>query len=402
MPHLRIAMIGGLLAGTATVALTLVASPASAAPTCDGRPATIVGTQGNDKIQGTRGPDVIVGLGGNDTIHGGGGADVICGGLGADRLYGGPGHDRLFSGANRPGVLTDKFDLLQGGPGDDLLVVPPRQGDGREVRLNYRDATGPVRVDLAAGSAAGRGNDTLVLRGQVGLVGSDFADVLLGSSRKDLIWGRKGDDVIRGRGSHDRIDAGRGNDRVWGGPGNDSISGDRGANILRGGPGNDSLSAGPHGGPDRLYGQGGNDQLEARVVTTPPLALSGGAGRDRASLGMDVPSPGLEITSDLGTGVTLFAGVDEPVLVDAEDLSVAPEGGVWTVTGSDGDDKIRVLGGRLVASMGDGDDRIGGWSLDDEIDGGPGHDVAIPRGGTDTCTSIEQTPAGDPCEVANP
>ena len=35
-------------------------------PLCAGRPATIVGTQGDDLIIGTRGDDVIHGLGGND------------------------------------------------------------------------------------------------------------------------------------------------------------------------------------------------------------------------------------------------------------------------------------------------------------------------------------------------
>jgi RTX calcium-binding nonapeptide repeat (4 copies) len=42
----------------------------AAPPTCDGRVATIVGTEGNDTINGTAGRDVIVGLGGDDTIYG--------------------------------------------------------------------------------------------------------------------------------------------------------------------------------------------------------------------------------------------------------------------------------------------------------------------------------------------
>lgn len=46
---------------------------------CDGRVATIVGTNGPDSLTGAAGPDVIVALGGDDTVRGLGGADAICG-----------------------------------------------------------------------------------------------------------------------------------------------------------------------------------------------------------------------------------------------------------------------------------------------------------------------------------
>src|SRR6266567_2717501 len=52
------------------VSLTSRRLQAGMPPTCDGRPATIVGTEGNDTIKGTPGRDVIVGLGGDDQIYG--------------------------------------------------------------------------------------------------------------------------------------------------------------------------------------------------------------------------------------------------------------------------------------------------------------------------------------------
>jgi Ca2+-binding RTX toxin-like protein len=79
--------------------------------TCNGLPATIVGTDGGETISGTAGPDVIHGLGGNDVIRGNGGNDIICGGSGNDRLFGGPGQDRLFGDSGR--------DVLNGGTGRD-------------------------------------------------------------------------------------------------------------------------------------------------------------------------------------------------------------------------------------------------------------------------------------------
>jgi len=81
---------------------------------CDGKPATIVGTDGPETITGTPGDDVIVALGGADTVNGQGGNDSICGGLGKDVLSGGEGNDTLRGG--------DGPDNLTGGPGTDTCV----------------------------------------------------------------------------------------------------------------------------------------------------------------------------------------------------------------------------------------------------------------------------------------
>lgn len=97
------------LSGGETVTCTFT----NAWPICFGRPATIVGTPGDDTIRGTPGDDVIVGLGGDDVIRGLGGNDRICNGPGADTVYGGGGRDRIRGGAGA--------DILFGGLGDDWL-----------------------------------------------------------------------------------------------------------------------------------------------------------------------------------------------------------------------------------------------------------------------------------------
>ena len=104
--------------------LSLTAFPcaghAAAPPTCFGKPATVVGTPGNDQLGGTPSRDVIIALAGDDRIGGAGGDDLICAGSGADLVYaeagsdrvsGGPGDDQLLGGNGR--------DRLDGGPGTD-------------------------------------------------------------------------------------------------------------------------------------------------------------------------------------------------------------------------------------------------------------------------------------------
>ena len=68
-------MISGLAFAAAglTAAILVVPTGTTAGappPLCAGRPATIVGTSGNDRLEGTAGDDVIAGLGGNDRLAG--------------------------------------------------------------------------------------------------------------------------------------------------------------------------------------------------------------------------------------------------------------------------------------------------------------------------------------------
>ncbi len=109
----------------ASLTVAAVAAPASAAKkvTCRGQAATIVGTNGPDRLVGTNRKDVIAGLGGNDAIIGGGGNDLICGGTGRDRLAGKGGRDRLY-GNGGPDILIGGTgpDRLFGGVGNDRLT----------------------------------------------------------------------------------------------------------------------------------------------------------------------------------------------------------------------------------------------------------------------------------------
>jgi hypothetical protein len=121
-------------------------------PTCQGRPATCVGTDGDDVIWGTEDEDVIMGLDGNDAIQADAEDDIVCGGPGNDTLHGATGSDSLYgedgddvlfgakgkdllSGGNGRDVLWGGPDLdtLDGGPGDSDMCL--QQKDDAQVNL---------------------------------------------------------------------------------------------------------------------------------------------------------------------------------------------------------------------------------------------------------------------------
>src|SRR5512139_251113 len=92
-------------------------------PTCSGKPATIVGTDGADKLSGTPAADVIVALGGNDKVSGLAGNDTICGSAGKDTLNGGKGNDTLLGEAGKDTLKGGAGkDKLKGGPGKDKQI----------------------------------------------------------------------------------------------------------------------------------------------------------------------------------------------------------------------------------------------------------------------------------------
>ncbi len=96
----------------ATDEVTVIEEPRlSVGPSCKGRPATIVGTQGADRLRGTAGSDVILARGGDDHVFGLAGSDLLCGGAGDDRLRGNRGADRIFGQTGA--------DQIEGGRGRD-------------------------------------------------------------------------------------------------------------------------------------------------------------------------------------------------------------------------------------------------------------------------------------------
>jgi uncharacterized repeat protein (TIGR01451 family) len=144
------------------------------APTCAGRKATLVGTEGDDNLIGTVKRDVIVALGGNDTIEGLDGFDVICAADGNDALKGQEDNDILRSGTGA--------DTVRGGGGND------------EIR------------------ALGGGDDVSGGRGDDAVRGGGGDDLLRGLGGSDFLRGGSGRDALRGGGGPDACNGGGGRD----------------------------------------------------------------------------------------------------------------------------------------------------------------------------------------------
>jgi len=154
---------------------------------CFGRPATILGTAGDDFITGTSGADVIVTFGGDDVVEGKGGKDRICLGPGSDTAVGGAKRDRIDGGWDD--------DVLSGGSGRDIL-----------------------RGRVGADTISGNGGNDKIYGGSGGddLSGGGGADLIKGASGGDDIFGKSNDDTLRGGGGSDECSGGRGTDTAAG------------------------------------------------------------------------------------------------------------------------------------------------------------------------------------------
>ena len=232
----RVPRAGAVLGGVVLLVSILPMGAADAAPNCFGRPATIVGTEGNDNLRGTSRADVIVGLGGRDEINGLGGVDRLCGQRGPDTVSGGPGSDKLSGG--------ETSDQLSGGDGNDLLDgntgYDQLNGDlGTDVASYSYGANEGLGVDLAQGFAVGGQTsaeneylDQDSLSGIENVIGTRFADSFHGDTKSNAFYG--GDDM-------DSLWGSGGNDRLYGEAGNDTVYGDAGNDVMNGGSGDDSV-----------------------------------------------------------------------------------------------------------------------------------------------------------------
>ena len=141
--------------------------------------------QGNASEGGVNKNDTLIGGDGNDRAFGGAGNDLIEGGTGNDSLFGQADNDTIFGGTGGDLIEGgDGFDLLFGGQGADRIDG----GGGLDV-ASYAGATSGIVLDLRdgarnAGDAAGD-----VVTNVEAVVGSRYADRLVGTAGSDVLNG---------------------------------------------------------------------------------------------------------------------------------------------------------------------------------------------------------------------
>ncbi|MDQ4142491.1 MAG: hypothetical protein M3198_01920, partial [Actinomycetota bacterium] len=230
-----------------------------------------------ENVRGGDAADIITGDGGPNVLRGMDGSDVLRGRGGSDTLRGGRTRGR-----------ADRVDSLSGGLGDDLIdggspTDVDHEGkiiDGRD-ELDMSSATNPVVVDLAAGTATGEGNDTLIRVEDV--LGSGYDDVISGDNGPNEINGSAGSDDVIALDGDDELEGSAGNDSFAGGPGTDilefnnahtAVTADLSAGTATG-QGTDTMSLIENlrgtifhdtligdDGPNTIFGHVGNDSIE--------------------------------------------------------------------------------------------------------------------------------------------
>ena len=372
--------------------LALGAREAGAAPTCQGKPATIVSNAAT--ITGTKAPDVIVAGDGDNTIHGEGGNDTICAGGGNDTIYGERGVDALYGEEGDDTIYGERgSDTLDGGGGNDKI-----HGERGSDTIEGGDGTDVVEGEQGNDDVNGGDGDGDIVEGNQGddtlEGGAGNEDVIFGGTGNDKIDGGPGEHDIadyQGVGGGVNVDLASGNvsgaenehltgiEDVIGGSGNDTLTGSSEANRLDGGPGSDRLVA--SGSGDDAFGGPGGDQCSGGFAEETSCGPAGGSN------GLAV-----EIYESIdGQSTLILSGTN-----GADQGTVDYSGGKYTITGSDitngdpsnpdcsGNGTVTCTGNvsAIEAVMGAGNDEltIGGGvphSVPATLEGGTGSDKLV-------------------------
>lgn len=363
---------------------------------------TLIGTAYADSLSGLAGNDRLKGLDGNDLLDGGLGFDradyvAATGGITANLAAGsvtgaGVGTDALtnvegivgsdyadtynatgFAGDTGIAGTNVGFNEFEGRGGDDTITGAMNSLGALLTRISYANAAGSVTVDLAAHSAMGDasvGTDTLVGSGFAGIVGSGYADQLLGSANGpgtvEVFEGRAGNDFIDGRTGFDRADyaldpaaAGgidvqlalgtvTGDAATVGTDTLKSIESVRGSNDVdtfnATGFGAGSTNAGSNGTFNEFIGMGGNDNIVGNGNTR--VAFTNATGAVIVDLLAGTAS------GDASTGLDTFNGVNAVMASMFNDTIRGSNSTATTetFTGLAGDDVIDGRGGFDIIS----------------------------------------------------
>jgi len=291
---------------------------------CLGRPVTVVGTAGPDRLVGGPKRDVFLARGGDDQITNVGDKDRVCAGAGDDRVVTleedpdtrvdlGAGNDTfrgdtysLIGGRGDDRLYVQGMTNVQPGLGRDLIVAKPVRDPYNAACVSYTHGTRAIVANLARGWVEGQGRDRV--RGVQCLYGTQFADRITGSARDDLlhlceVWSSTSDrarNIVHAGAGDDLVEACSGDELVHLNDGDDTFMGGEGEDWVFGGAGADHVHG--LGGSDHLEGGDGNDQVSGTFYCD--LASSAGNGMGDTSHNQVYGGNGDdEVTGDLAGDV---------------------------------------------------------------------------------------------------
>ena len=232
-----------------------------------------IGSSFADDLTGGSGDNELTGGPGTDTLEGGEGDDVLTGGLGTDTVtYVGSAEPVVVdlaagTAAGNGADTIEEVEHVVGSPFDDTIGGSPGSDDlggaaGTDT-LTFATAAGPVHANLDTGLATGDGADSLA--GFEDLTGSAFGDTLIGDDGSNVLIGAGGDDDMDGGSELDVASfagspAGVTADLVAHTATGDGADALTSIEGLIGSPGADTFIGG--GGPNVLSGGAGDDTIE--------------------------------------------------------------------------------------------------------------------------------------------
>ena len=408
---------------------------------------TLVGSTGDNVLDGGVGNDLLISNGGNDTLLGGAGDDTLVSAAGTNTLNGGTNNDLVSYRYDTTGVSASLLDSstntgqaandtyisiegLEGGSGNDTLTGDAGANllvgaDGNDTLIggvgadslvggngtdtaSYATATSAVIVNLTdnvynyatktstitstlgvtqLGDAAGDVYDSIE-----NVIGSDFADYLVGNSGANRLTGGIGNDTLEGIGNA----LGLGGDTLDGGTDSDTVTYIHAgaavtASILLSNFNSVNANTGTINGfetdtfisIENLTGSNFDDYLVNRDRTTSSFAgnlISGLNGNDTLVAGTKTNGSGND-TLDGGAGVDT-ASFERLTAAVTVSLNSAGTGTV-TIAGASGTDSLvsieNLTGGSgndsfTVATL---PSLVGGTIKSGVIDGGAGTDTVI-------------------------
>lgn len=336
----------------------------------------LIGSAFADTLIGDGGANVLEGLAGADGLSGGGGSDTasysrsasgVRGDLAAGKGTGGDAEGDIY--ASIENLIGSAFadtlignagvNRLEGGGGDDLLSgrggADILIGGAGVDTTTYNLSAAAVTVNLATGTGSGGDAEGDTLSGIENILGTAYADTLIGDDNDNELTGGVGPDKLFGGGGRDTAAYRNSSAAVTINLASGTVSG--------GDATGDTISSIENvvgsAYSDTLIGDGGANQFTGGFRGD---IISGGGGSDTARY--DDSSAAVEISLTNGTASGGDANGD--VLTSIENL-----------VGS-------VFADRLIGNA--GVNRLEGGAGDDLISGRGGADALIGGAGIDTTT----------------